>query len=801
MSALKDIKLALRWARRNPTVTCLTVLSLSVGIGANTAFFSVIYGILVRPLAYPNAPRLVRIWPGAVYPKGALIALQEKSRVLAAVAGYTPGLELVMADRYGPRRLDGVAVSANFFETFGANLLVGRTFSRSEVEAARASAVLISERLWKANFGGEPGAVGTPVSINGTTETIIGVVPQSLNFPSNSADIWVPITMDSRNQIDLWGPNVVRLVGLLGVGSNAQTAQAEVNTFVPVIRKMFPWRMPDSWGSGEHVVSLQESIVGSVRPRLILLFSAVGLTLLITCANIANLLLARSAVREREMITRAALGATRPQIVRQMLIEGIVLSLIGGLLGVGAAGSILRVIKLVLPPETPRLSEISLDTSVLLFSFLLSVGTGLVSAFLPAIRASDPQLLSTVRSDGGRHGISAGRRRWIAGLVVGEITVAMCLVTAAGVFAKTLWRLSRAQMGFEHAGLITVRLSPADCKCATSNLAHGVLFDTISSAVAALPGITETALVHDLPLTVTSVLQGFEFEGHPVRTGEMPPMAWQNIVGPNYFHTMRMPVLVGMGLDGKDRFGSEQVAVVSQSLAEHFWPGQNPVGKRLRPIWQAKGWRTVTGVVADSRNEDPAVEKTWDVYMPHFQNAVSTMYIIVRSSLDVRTTTDSIRKSVANADASIAVDNVRTMDEVVRSALVHLQSTAVVLTGFALLAVLLGAIGIYSLESYAVGARQGEFALRMALGANARSLVISVVSDALKLAVAGFALGGVSLYFLWRLFRSLVYSATLVDPILFLVVAAVLAITTVVASVVPALRTLRVTPANVLRVT
>ena len=800
----QDVRFAGRVLRKSPGFTALAVLSLALGIGANAAMFSVLSAVLLRPLPYREADRLVRLT--RFYPKGAVVALQEQSRTMD-VAGAGADSELNLTGQGEAARLVGSTVSANLFAVLGRGAERGRVFEAGDDRPGRDRIVLLSHALWQSRFGGDPAAVGRTITVEGVDRQVVGVMPAGFHFPSGSVQLWIPLRNDPSQTEDYWGFGWMPVVARLRAGATLAQAGEELRALRPTIAAMFPWPAP-SWNMDAAVVPLQEDLVRDVRRKLLVLQSAVGIVLVIACVNVASLLLSRAAARKKEMALRAALGASRGRILRQLLTECVVLAAVGGVLGVSLARAALSGLASVLPADARGFADVGVDLAALLFVTAVSIASGLLFGLAPALSASRVDLAASVKAGGQRGGGPVGARLR-SSFIVAEVALAVVLAVGAGLFIRTLWGLTRVDPGFRPEQTLTVRVTPNRSTCEPRS-ACIALYDELLRRLRDLSGTPEVAAANAPPLSATEPLLPVELEGHPLATtNPIAPLLWAGAVTPSYFRVMRMPLLRGRSFDEADAESTARVVLVSAATARRYWPSEDPIGKRIRVVWDS-GWRTVVGVVGDVRQYDlsgraPA-EITGAMYMPYPQAVALNRQIPVAMSLLVRTSVDpsrlssGIRELVASVNPDVPVSDVQTMESVVASSVSEPRSMMWLFASFAACALLLAAVGTYGVVSYTTTQRTYEIGVRVAVGATRSDIFGLVIGQSLRLVLAGLAAGVVAALLLGRALSSLLYGVSAADPVTFAAVGGLLVLTALLAGYVPGRRAANTDPVRALRI-
>ena len=667
----QDLRFALRMLFRSPGFSLVAVLTLALGIGANSAIFSVVNGVLLRPLPYSDPDGLVSVWPDGGFPPGGFLAFRDEARSFSAVAGYAGSTELTLVDDGEPARLEGVATTADLFGVLGVEAALGRTFLPEEERPEGERVVLLGHALWQQRFGGDPGVVGRQLRLDGEARTVVGVMPADFRFPSPSTQLWLPVAFDPSDRIGMWAMGWLSPVGRLRPGAGLKAAQAEVDAFLPRLREMFPWDMPEEWGRGAAVVPLRDRVVGDVRPMLLILLGAVGFVLLIACANVANLLLARAAARQREIAIRGALGAGRGRLVRQLLTESAVLAAAGGALGLALGVAGVELLSATLPADTPRLAEIGIDGAVLAFTAVLALLTALLFGSLPALRASGAGMEAALAEGGRTAGGGRSRRRLAGGLVVVEVALSVVLVIGAGLLVKSFLNVLRVDPGFRTENVVSAMVAPPEFRFPDDE-ARRDFFDGLQRRLEVLPGVVAAAATSQLPFSDGIYSSVFLIEGRPdpaTRGGDWPLADAAPVVGPDFLRALGIPLLRGRGFTEGDREDSPGVVLVSEALARRYWPGEDPVGQRISFPDAPREWSTVVGVVGDVKWEALTEEGKSALYVPLAQARTGPMRMVVRTTGDPRALVASLRGVVASLDAQTPVSDVRTVEQLISSSL------------------------------------------------------------------------------------------------------------------------------------
>ncbi|HJU89296.1 MAG TPA: ABC transporter permease [Gemmatimonadaceae bacterium] len=808
----KDIRFAFRTFTRSRAFAAVAVLAIAIAIGVNTAIFSVIDAVLLRPLPYGEPERIVALWNtyGDIGPSRAPLAppefaeITEQTRSFAQISGFTDrSVNLTGADE--PVRLQGFAVSPNFFQTLGVAPMLGRTFAPNEGGEGSEPVVVLSHDVWRTRFGGDRAIIGTILTLNGTPHTVIGVMPRGIRFPepqgwffSERADMWIARDwMQAREQSR--GNQFLRTIARLTPGATYDGAARELGVVMTRFRAGFPDRYAESTGWRLLAVPLTEQVVGPIRPALLVLAGAVGLVLLIACANVANLLLARATGREREIAIRTALGADRIRLVRQLLTESVMLAVFGASLGALLATWGIGVLTAIAPADVPRLDEAVVNPRALVFSFLLALATGVLFGLVPAIQQSRPDVTVGL-SEGGRGGSAGGRNRRLRGaLVMAEVALAVVVLVGAGLLLRSMHRLTSVDPGFRSERVLSFHVAlPAAKYPRAVDIApfNGQLIDRLGS----LPGVVAVGTVNPLPLSGDGWSASFDIEGRTVAPGEQAPHAEHASVRGDYFKTMSIPLLEGRTFTEQDVRESPGVAIVDVALARKYFGGGSPIGKRINPAGGGDTtWATIVGVVGHVHNAALRDAGEPQVYVPALQHATLGTYYTVRVSGEPIALASSIGAAVRSIDSDQPVSKVRPMGELLDSATARERFQLVLLSIFAGAALLLATLGIYGVMAYAVALRTREIGIRIALGAAPRGVLSLVVRQGLRLTAAGVLIGALLALGASRLMSGMLFGVSPTDPVVFGSIALMLVLVAALATYLPARRAARVDPVTALR--
>lgn len=800
-ATLRDARFALRLMRRQPGFSLIALLTIALGIGATSTIFGVANGVLLKPLPYPDADRLAMVWMN-----NTRMALREDWHSLPNIQDYRDANQTFEAIAVFRNRsfsltgagdaqlVVGAAASANLFPVLGVQAHRGRVFTEGEDQPEQDGVVVLSHGLWTRAFGGEEGVIGQSVVLNGRSRKVIGIMPKGFGFPAPATEFWVPLAPNEQlrnGRNSLWLMSIGRLKPAATV-AQAQSDLERIN--VDIIR-----RFPGQDGYGIYTVGYHDQLVARTKPAIIALLGAVGFLLLIACVNVANLLLSRASVREREVALRTAIGAGRLRLIRQLLTESALLAIVGGVLGVGLAWLGMRTLVAIAPPELPRLADIIVDVRVVGFTFGIALLTGLVFGLVPAIQISRTGLSQALK-EGGRSASSGVGRVVRRALVVVQVALALVLLTGAGLMVQSFMRLQRVDIGFDPARVLTLEVTLAGQAYAQPAAVTG-FFTRMVESVRAVPGVDGSAMISDLFLSTTPNSTNFNIEGRPVFTPAESVEVPVDSITPGYFATMGIAVKQGREFTASDSPDAQQVAIINETMARRFWPGESPLGRRFTygtPDANTQ-WMTIVGVVGDTRRVGYDAPVRPETYLPLAQAPSRGMMLVVRSARDPIQLASSIRAAVASLDASQPVHHVATVEQLLGNLTAERRLNTLLFALFAIVAALLAAAGVYGVIAYSVEQRTRELGVRLALGAKPREVFALVLKEGLVLAAIGVTLGIVAAFGATQVMRSLLYDTSATDPATYAVMAASALAVALIACVVPALRATRVDPLTALR--
>jgi len=805
---LKDIRYGVRSLLKHPGFTAIVILTLAVGIGASSAIFSVVNTVLLRPLPYRQAERIVVVQE--LDPSGKRVQVtpanfldwRAQNTVFEQLAAIlTRPSNLALADQ--AERLDLAMTSANFFSVFGTEPARGRFFIPSDEQAGHAPIAVISHGLWQRRFGGDESLIGKPITLDGNSYTVVGIAPAGFQYPDKT-DVWIPPfklapTMNERQDpTQVRGFGMLAAVGVLKPGVPLTQAASEMQTITARLRQQYPETNNRRFN---RVVSLHTHLVGETGPMLLLLFGAVGFVLLIACANVANLLLASAATRQREMAIRTALGASRLRVMRQLLTESFLLALAGGAIGLLLALWGVALMTRLLPRDFPRLAEINLDWRVLGFTLLASVLTGILFGLAPALQISKTDVQESLKESGRGTSGSLRHHRLRSMLIVGEVALSVVLLVGAGLLFRSFMQLQAVNAGFTPQQVLTLRLSPAGSNYKL-DADYIKFYEGVIQRVSAIPGVQAVGAINTLPLD-KGPTAGFQIEGRPPLTKDKWPGGNYRTVSTDYFRAMNIPIVQGRAFNDRDTETAPLVMIVNQALANRDFPNESAVGKRISlGNTDAKGqpvWWEIVGVAADVRSielREPAIP---EFYLSGLQDSFANMFVVVRTTVEPTAVAASVRAAAADVDKSAAVSDVKTMEHIVNEAVTQPRFNLFLLGLFSCIALLLSAAGIYGVTAYSVTQRTHEFGIRMALGAQVGDVLKMILRQGMLLISVGIVIGLLASFALTRLLRTLLYGVSVTDPATFVGITVLLTFVALVACYVPARRATKVDPLVALR--
>jgi putative ABC transport system permease protein len=796
---LHDVRHGFRLLRRAPGFSSIAIATLAIGIAANTSIFSVVNALLIQKLPYKDPARLAVVWEhnlprdrkNNVVSPGNFLHWREMNRAFDDMGAVGLTFSITATGGGEPEEVPFQYVSASFFPILGVSPAIGRPFTAAE-DRPGSQVVVISDRLWKRRFQGDPAALSRAITLNGQPHTIVGIMPPAFSFMDKTVDLWLPIgfSAQARTPRGRW----LLVLGRLKPDVTFARAQEDMARVHADLTRMFP---DFNTGWTARVVPLSEQMSGDLRPALLVLLGAVGFVLLIACANVANLLLARATSRSRELAVRAALGADRRRLVRQLLAESAVLASLGGAAGLVLAAGAVHVLRVVVAESLPiqRLEAVRIDGWVLAFTAAASLCSGLVFGLIPAVSASGPTLMNTLRQ-GGR-GASGHGTRTRAAIVVVEVAAAVVLLVGAGLLMRSFISLMNVDPGFDAARTVTMRVSLPESRY--DEAARAQFFDRLFARIDGLPGVEASGASSFLPLNGLGAATSFQVVGKPRAPHGQEPVTDVRVVANNYFKAMGVPLLRGRLFNERDPSDAKDKIVINDAMARKYWPGEDPVGKRVIINWNNEREDEIIGVVGDVRQTALDTDARATNYWPYRRFEYPGMTIAIRAKGDPRPMVAAVRAVVREQDRDLAVADVRTMEQVVSRSVAQQRLTMLLLAVFAGAALLLAAVGIYGLISYSVTERTQEIGIRMALGAQQGQVMRMVVGHALLLTVVGIAAGGTLALAMTRLMSKLLYSVSPGDPLTFAATAAVLTAVAGLAGYVPGRRATRVDPATALR--
>ena len=800
---LQDLRYAVRMFIKKPGFAVVVISALALGIGANTAIFSVVNSILLRPLPYRDPSRLVMVWMNNKrmnvdqdihsYPN--YIDYRDQNNVFEHLAAYS-GISVNLVGIGEPERIIGAAATANLFDVLGVDPQMGRVFTKDEEQIGQDKVAVLSYGLWQRRFGKDPNIIGQQILVSDVSRTVIGVMPASFQYPYKEADIWVPLAVDdnrkqARGSFGYW------VIGKLKPGVSIDQARAEMGSIASSLESQYPDQLE---GLGSNLVPLHEQVTGKVRPALLVLLGTVAFVLLIACANVANLLLARAAGREREIAIRTALGASRTRLIRQLLTESALMGIAGGVVGLLIAQWGLRALIALSPEDIPRLDQIGIDGRVLGFTLLISLATGFLFGVVPALQASKPDLNESLK-EGGRSSTSGVERRRVRStLVVLEVALSLILLIGAGLMIKSFSQLQKVDLGFNPDRLVSMNIQLSRTKYQGPQ--SQAFFRQLIERVEAMPGVESAGAISAIFIDALPNSTNFTVEGKPPM-----PIAEQietpvDTVTPSYFRTMGISLLRGREFSEQDGLETQPVAIINDTFARRFWPGEDPIGQRYKfgDSTSNAPWMTVVGVVGDMRRTGLDVDVRCETFLPYTQRRfVGFLSLVVRAKADPGGIATAVRDQVWSMDPNQPVSHIRTMDQLLDGMMAQRRLNMVLFALFGGVALVLAAVGVYGVISYSVTQRTHEIGVRMALGAGRADVLRMILKNGMTLVLIGVAMGVAASFGLTRLMSTLLFGVSATDVATFMIISGILSFVAFTACLVPALRAIKVDPMIALR--
>jgi putative ABC transport system permease protein len=800
----QDLRYGVRMLMKNPGFTLVAALAIALGVGANTTIFSAVNALLLRPFSFENQDRLTMIWervPDSGVRRGSaapanFLDWRDQSTVFEEMVA-TNSRAFNLTEGAQPERVSGTRVSPNFFSLFNVKAARGRTFTAEEGKVGSEQVVLIKQSLWERRYAADPGLVGRQIMIDGRSFTVIGIIPQDFNFPVNGGELWTPLAFDQKEQADR-GNHYLQVVGLLKPGITKEQAQAEIDSISQRAQSQFP---ETNSGRTGFIEGLNESYTRGSRIYLTVLMGAVVFVLLIACANVANLLLVRSTSRQKEIAIRMALGGSRWRLLRQLLTESLVLAFLGGGLGLLFSVWGIEFIKGGIPPGftqfIPGWEKLRLDTEVLLFTLVVTLLTGAVFGLAPALQSTRVNLNESLKESGKNASSGASRNRLRSLLVISEIALSLVLLVGAGLMIRSFVHLIRSDLGVNPANVLTMELSIPRLKYPEEQQRIN-FYQELVERIQNLPGVEQAAAANYIPMGRSSSSSNFRIEGQAAPPKGKEPFADFRVITPRYFEAIGTPVRQGRVFTEQDKRDAPQVVIINERLARRYFSAGDALGKRL-VISDKEGALEIVGIAADVKNEDLDEEADMTVYRPFLQQPWWSMALVVKTSADPTQLASTVRNEVRAIDPEQPVFNIKTMQQVIEEGIAPKRLSMLLLGFFACGALLLAAVGIYAVMSYAVTSRAHEIGIRMALGAQPRDILRLIVSQGLLLTLIGVGLGLGGALLLTRAMTEILYGVKATDPLTFGGLTLLLSAVALLACYVPARRATRVDPMVALR--
>ena len=805
-SLLQDIRLAFRTFVNRPAFALITIITLGLGIGANTAIFSMVNAVIVQQLPFKDPDQLVWIWSSRTDRDKAPFSipdfqdLKERNGSLKSMVALNDW-NANLTNSGDPERLLGVRISSDVFEMFGVNALVGRTLIPQDDNPDSQRVVVLTHGLWNRRFGSDAGVVGQTLTLNGDNYAVVGVLPPNFIFPGSKAEFAIPLALHSDFRRTNRNANFLRILGRLKQGATPQQAQADLDSICQYLRNQYP--TTNATKQGVKLIALKDEVVGNFRSALMLLLGAVALVLMVICLNLANLMLVRAMARRRETAIRLAIGATRMALVRQMLVESLMFGILGGALGLCLAWLGVKLLISLSPADLPRANEVKIDAPVLLFTIGITLITGIIFGLVPALHGSKADLTEDLKE--GSRGSSAGPRINYARnfLVVMEVAISLMLVIGAGLLIRSFIQLQAVKPGFDTNNLLVVHMSLPRVKY-TDRESLTNFHDKLQHRLTGIPGLQSASAISIIPMSELILRPEFTIVGRPPVSRAETPLAQFRMASPNYFKTMGIPIMSGRGLEEQDRSSTRPVAVINENLALHFWKDESPIGSQLK-VEGTNHDLEIVGVVGNVKQSGLAGEPTYDIYVPLAQSPEGTVTFLtnnlfwtIRTLQNPLALANTVRGEIQAVDRDVPA-NVRTMDQVMATSIAPRRFTLLLLQIFAGAALLLAGMGLYGLVSYSVIQRTNEVGIRMALGAQRSHVLKLIIGQGLKLVLVGVALGLIGAFTFRSIISSLLFGISTTDAYTFIAAPLLLIVVGLLASYIPARRAAKISPIIALR--
>ena len=803
-SILQDIRFAVRGMQRAPGFTLTVFATLAIGIGACVAVFSVVNGVLLKALPYPEPQRIVSVdhlSPYGTVSEGEFVDYRREASAIGNLAAYVTGNATLASTEGAPERVRVTSVTEDFFNVLGTRMWLGRSFTAEEKRRGGPFAVVLSHGLWQRRYGSDSSIIGQTVVMNDRPRTVVGVLPPGVEYPAPDIALWAPLRL---NYDTLWERNnhYLQLVGRLAPDASVERARIQIAE----LARRFGRDFPDIYDAQKplltRVATLSTALVADTRPYIITLFVAVTFVLLIACVNVANLMLSRGESRRREVAIRTAMGASRSRVVRQALTESLLFALVGGGAGLAVAAATVRALRGALPASVPRAGDIAVDVGVLSFAVVITLLTGVLCGVVPAFRVARDDASDTLKEGGRSAGSARGRGRVRRSLVVSEIALAVVTLSGAGLMVRSFWNMQAIDLGFRPENVLAVQVAPP---ARYINEKATELYDRFIERIRAIPDVVHAGAVEDLPITDGNSMWSILVDNAPMTSVGNAPAAMPQKVAHEYFDAMRIPIVRGRTFTSGDRADAPLVAVVNETMARKLYPGKNAVGGTLKLLNEQAPWVTVVGVVKDVRSSGFLTDPPPTMYFPQAQAGrsafyvPSSMWLIVRTKSDPHAVAGAVRSIVREIEPAAPIARVRTMTEALATSVAPRRFTTLLLLGFALVAMTLAGLGIYSVIAYSVSQRRAEMGIRMALGASGGKVVGQVLGEGFRTAAIGAGLGLVIAFATTRLLRALVVGVSPTDALTLGSVSVALMLVALVASYIPARRASRVDPVQAIR--